>query len=185
MLYVRVFLFSSAGWKAFLNALCVAARFVSQLCRMPLGTFRLHHGNCLVSPNDHAKEGEVYCCNSSTSIEIANIILLTYLSCSGHFSLWIEMSCNLQQAAVKHHGAVRGSRICSLPLQPPAPQLLGRVPGGEALMIFSLKSTAFVLVIALELESKGRSVVANMGSPMMCVMPLQLGAALDLIPPTD
>lgn len=52
-------------------------------------------------------------------------------------------------------------------------------------MLFCLKPAAFVLVIALELESKGRYVVASVGSPMMGIVPLPLGAALDMVPPTD
>lgn len=116
--------------------LCLAVIFVSQLCRIPLETFRLHHRNCLVSLNGCAREGEVYCCNSSTSVEIASVIFLTYLSCSGHFSSGIEMSCNLQQAAAEYRGAVRGSGICSLPHQPLAAQHPGQAPRGEAPALF-------------------------------------------------
>lgn len=137
MLYVRVFHFGSAGKHSLM--LCVAVIFVSQLCRIPLGTFCLHHGNCLVSPNGHATEGEAYCCNSSTSVEIASVIFLTYLSCSGHFSLWIEMSCNRQQAALKHHGVVGGSRICSLATSHRQHCVRGREPP----LLFYLKPAAF------------------------------------------
>lgn len=52
-------------------------------------------------------------------------------------------------------------------------------------MLFCLKPAAFALVVALELESKARYVVANMGSPVMDVVPLPLGAALDMVSPTD
>lgn len=84
--------------------LCLAVIFVSQLCRIPLRTVLLHHGNCLVSPTGRVREGEAYCCNPSTSVEIASVILLTYLSCSGHFSLQIKMSCKLHEAAGDHLG---------------------------------------------------------------------------------
>lgn len=112
MFYVRVFHLGSAGWKHSLM-FCLAVRFVSQLCRIPLGTFRLHHGNGLVSPNGLVREGGGYCRNSSPSAEIAAVILLTYLSCGGHSSLRLEVSCNPQQAAMRH-GALSGSTICSL-----------------------------------------------------------------------
>jgi len=40
-----------------------------------------------------------------------------------------------------------------------------------------------VLAVALELESKGRYVVAIMGGPVMGIVPSRLAAVLDTVPP--
>ena len=50
-------------------------------------------------------------------------------------------------------------------------------------MQFCLKLAAFVLAVALELESKGRYVVAIMGGPVMGIVPSRLAAVLDTVPP--
>lgn len=172
MLYVRVFYFSSAGWKAFLNALrgcwiCLPA-LQNPIRNLPFTPWKLFglqtaaqgREKCIAAILQHLeKVPALYFSLSSLVVGISHYgtrCLVTSIRQLFDTMVLLE-----------------GAESAPFPLQPPA------------LMLFSLKPAAFVLVIALEFEIKGRYIVASMGSAMMGIMPLAFRAALYMVPPMD
>lgn len=55
--------------------------------------------------------------------------------------------------------------------------------GQRATAVVLPETCCFWVIIAFELDSKGRYIMASIGSPMVAIV--QLGAVLDTVPPID